>query len=521
MVAGDAATGAAVPFSDVKAWATSGTILRHLLRYDEVRLRTQLIETLPKPLMSALLIRLLSRGRCVIEDEQGAVQAVDLPALARLSAGAIRDLANRGSALAAVRQRLAATEGLAGKREGVRLDLNARPLYLRTDFVFGLISGGSVGHIAGVVNNLSALTSPPRLATTDPIPTVDPTIETWVMRPDGRYRDFSELPLIAFSLSLGDRLRRKLGQDKPAFIYQRYSLSNFTGLDLAIHYGVPLALEYNGSETWISRNWGGITLKYQELAERIEDLNLRTADLIIVVSDAMREELLRRGVDGERILVNPNGVEPSRYSPDVDPRSVRDKYGLNGKLTLGFIGTFGPWHGAETLADAFAELLHRRPEYRDLIRLLMIGDGATMNETQRRLVSGGAIRETVFVGRTAQADGASYMAACDILVSPHIPNADGTRFFGSPTKLFEYMAMGKAIVASELEQIAEVLEHDRTAWLVAPGDVDALTEGMQVLIEDPERRARLGAAARKEVLAKHTWRQHTGRIIEALQMRFA
>jgi glycosyltransferase involved in cell wall biosynthesis len=111
------------------------------------------------------------------------------------------------------------------------------------------------------------------------------------------------------------------------------------------------------------------------------------------------------------------------------------------------------------------------------------------------------------------------LAACDILVSPHVPNPDGTPFFGSPTKLFEYMAMGKGIVASDLDQIGEVLRHDVTALLVQPGNVKSLCEGMIVLIEDTPRRERLGANARTDVVSRFTWEAHTGRIIEKLAER--
>src|SRR5207237_125725 len=77
-----------------------------------------------------------------------------------------------------------------------------------------------------------------------------------------------------------------------------------------------------------------------------------------------------------------------------------------------------------------------------------------------------------------QDDGPEHLAAADLLVSPHVTNPDGTPFFGSPTKLFEYMAMGRPIVASDLEQIGQTLEHGRTAWLVPPGDVEALADAM-------------------------------------------
>ncbi len=99
----------------------------------------------------------------------------------------------------------------------------------------------------------------------------------------------------------------------------------------------------------------------------------------------------------------------------------------------------------------------------------MIGAGPELGEAKRVIDAAGFTEAVIFTGLVAQEEGPSYLAACDILVSPHVPNADGTPFFGSPTKLFEYMAMGRGIVASDLDQIGEVLRHGETAWLVPPG----------------------------------------------------
>jgi glycosyltransferase involved in cell wall biosynthesis len=302
------------------------------------------------------------------------------------------------------------------------------------------------------------------------------------------------------------------------FLYQRHSLNNFTGVALSKHLGVPLVVEYNGSETWMHAHWDR-PLKHEVLSGEIEQLNLATADLVVVVSEAMRAELVARGIAPEAVLTNPNGVDPDMYSPRVDGSDVRRRFGLDGKVVVGFIGTFGPWHGAEVLATAFARLVERRPDLASSVRLLMIGDGPTMPETRRRIRDGGVEPLTVFAGRTAQADGPAHLAACDVLVSPHVPNPDGTPFFGSPTKLFEYMAMGKPIVASDLDQIGEVLDHGETAWLVQPGDPDDLAAGIAILIDDPERAARLGRAARERAVSRHTWRAHTERIVEALRER--
>ena len=140
-------------------------------------------------------------------------------------------------------------------------------------------------------------------------------------------------------------------------------------------------LEYNGSEIWIHRNWGN-PLKHEALAERIELLNLRAAAVVVVVSRPMRDELAARGIDPGKILVNPNGVDPARYSPAVDGAAVRAQHRLEGRTVVGFIGTFGRWHGAEVLVEAFGRLLELRPALRDGVRLLMIGDGNTMPQVR-------------------------------------------------------------------------------------------------------------------------------------------
>ena len=123
----------------------------------------------------------------------------------------------------------------------------------------------------------------------------------------------------------------------------------------------------------------------------------------------------------------------------------------------------------------------------------------------------------ILAGLVPQEEAPKYLAACDVLASPHVPNPDGSRFFGSPTKLFEYMGMGKAIVASDLEQIGEVLEHRKTAWLVKPGDVQDLADGILKLAEDEDLRNELGRNAREEALRNYTWDGHVRRTLDKLE----
>jgi glycosyltransferase involved in cell wall biosynthesis len=335
----------------------------------------------------------------------------------------------------------------------------------------------------------------------------------------GLGRNLPTIPELRYNDTLAGFIAAHWGEWLPAFVYQRYSLNNYVGVLCKQRYGVPYVCEYNGSFPWVVRHWNRRRLFHERLSNEIELLNLRAADVIVVVSQPLLEELRERGIDPAKILVNPNGVDPDRYSPDVDGSAVRARLGLEGKTVIGFIGTFGPWHGAEVLTRAFAQLVEREGSYRDRVRLLMIGEGPSLAACRDVLRTAGLLHLCSFTGQVPQEHGPAHLAACDILASPHVPNSDGSRFFGSPTKLFEYMAMGRGIVASRLEQVAEVLEHDSTAWLVAPGDPGALAEGLRVLVDDPERRGRLGSAARAEAISRYTWREHTQRIIGKLLER--
>jgi len=118
-----------------------------------------------------------------------------------------------------------------------------------------------------------------------------------------------------------------------------------------------------------------------------------------------------------------------------------------------------------------------------------------------------------------QAEGPSWLAACDILCAPTVPNPDGSPFFGSPTKLFEYMAMGKAIVASRIAQPAELLDEGINALMTTPGSVEELQRPILRLASDDALRARLGAAVRQKACEQFTWEKRVQSIYDALKTR--
>lgn len=302
---------------------------------------------------------------------------------------------------------------------------------------------------------------------------------------------------------------REIERSPPSFIYQRYSRFTSAGVEACLRTGRPLFLEYNGSEVWVGRYWDRVGML--GLLARFERLNLSAAARIFVVSEVERRNLLRAGVDDAKIIVNPNGVDVEKFRPGVGGAQERQRLGVEPDETLvGFVGTFGPWHGVLALARAIA-LVPAQAR----IRFLLVGAGSLRDEAERIIREAGASRRVIFTGVVEHGRVPGLLDGCDILVSPHVPLEDGSEFFGSPTKLFEYMAMGKAIVASRLGQIGDVLRSEETALLTEPGDERALCESILRLSNSPELRRRLGEAARRACVTKHTWAHNAARVLDA------
>ena len=222
-------------------------------------------------------------------------------------------------------------------------------------------------------------------------------------------------------------------------------------------------------------NWKTITeeksLKVvNRISRLIERVNLEAADRIMVVSDVLGQFLVSRGIDARKVIVNPNGADASYSTPDVAPGPVRQRLKLNGKIVVGFAGNHNSnntWHGTKHLAMAVPAASNAWYGCGSFFYFVMRGLSTWCSQS-RRLTAytlGGDFCE----GSAVPGD-AGYYAACDILVSPHVNMADGTTFFGLPVKIFEYMAMGKAIVASGVGQLAVLLRDHDNALLTTPGD---------------------------------------------------
>jgi glycosyltransferase involved in cell wall biosynthesis len=331
-----------------------------------------------------------------------------------------------------------------------------------------------------------------------------------------RFYLFKESQALTYNVRFALTTRRLLRGRRPRMLYQRHARFVFAGALLARLLGVPLILEYQTSEYWWAKTWG--PARFLPLVRLAEDFSIRSATRLAVVSEVLRDELVARGVAEEKIIINPAAVDPDRFRPGLGGEDARSELGFaRGDIVACFAGSFSYFHGIPVLSDAIRFLLQREGDRRpSQVCFLLVGDGPLRAEVEDELKEHTATGRVVFTGSVSPELVPRLLDAADILLAPTVPMPGGKKFFGSPSKLFEYMAMSKAIVASDLEQLGAVLSHGETAWLVPAGDHEALASAIEVLAEDPELRQRLGSHARAAAAENHTWRQNALRLLAAV-----
>jgi glycosyltransferase involved in cell wall biosynthesis len=313
---------------------------------------------------------------------------------------------------------------------------------------------------------------------------------------------------LLYNLTLYRRLGAQLRQWQPDVIYERYSLFNLAGLNLARRLGVPHLLEVNAPLRLERARTKGIVLA--GVAGRIERVLFGGSDTALVVSEALRRYVLEHSGGNARVVVQPNAVDTGRFLATGPDLEVRARLELSPEaFVVGFAGSLKPWHGVDALLDAFAAVRSQEP----LARLLVVGEGPEEQALRARAAALGLGPDVVFAGRVEHAVMPRALAAMDVGVAPYLPAPD---FYFSPLKLYEYMAVGLAVVASDAGEIAGLLRHGHTGLLCPPGNTEALAGALLRMAQDPSTRLRLGAAARAEA-ERHTWAENARLVTELAQ----
>lgn len=284
------------------------------------------------------------------------------------------------------------------------------------------------------------------------------------------------------------------------FIYERYAFFMFAGVRLAKKSGIPIILEVNeiaGEKRVRAQYFTGIS-------KRIERYVFRNVDAIIVVSSFLKEKMKEMGIDGEKIFIMPNAVDEDIFSKETVEKTIENKYFVkNGALVIGFIGWFVKWHNIESLIDVFSKVAKKFQSY-----LFLVGDGALKDKFKEMAIDRNIEDRVIFPGSIPYDDIPNYIDLMDICVVP------GSNEYRSPIKLFEYMSMGKAVIAPKYKAIESIIEDGKDGMLFEPENGNSLEKILEELVSDSKKRKALGKKAREKVVKNHTWLGNARKVVE-------
>jgi glycosyltransferase involved in cell wall biosynthesis len=308
-----------------------------------------------------------------------------------------------------------------------------------------------------------------------------------------------ELLELGYNIPAYLRLRRAWRKFQPDFIYERHNLYFLAGTWLKRAKRVPLVLEVNAPLARERMTHDGLGMP--RIAEALERKVWTRADYVLPVTNALASEIKKAGVAAQKIEVICNGIDPAKFFRDESAaHAAKARLGFSGNV-LGFTGFVRDWHGLDVIIGALAA-----PELQDA-HLVVVGDGPAIPSLKAQAERLAVSSRVTFAGLVDRERVGDFIAAFDIALQPKCVE------YASPLKLFEYMALGKAIVAPDQPNIHEVLDAEETALLFDPARPDTMLAAVTRLIADKQLRERLGAAAAKSVHSRgFTWQRNAARV---------
>ena len=309
-----------------------------------------------------------------------------------------------------------------------------------------------------------------------------------------------ELLELAYGTVAFVRLWFAYRRERPDIIYERYNLYLLAGTWLKRLVGIPLLLEVNAPLVAERSQFDRLTNK--RIARWAEQAAWRSASYVLPVTRVLADEVEQAGVDPQHVAVIQNGVAPEFLRGTANGSRVKKRFGLENCLVLGFTGFIREWHRLERVIDFIAR------NKTDRLRAIFVGTGPAVAELQQHAAAQGVAEHVIFTGLVAREEIVDYVAAFDVALQPHVVP------YASPLKLFEYMALGRAIVAPATANIREVLSNSEDALLFDPDDAAAFGAALEQLCGDSALRERLGRAARATLeRGGFTWADNARRIM--------
>ncbi len=300
-----------------------------------------------------------------------------------------------------------------------------------------------------------------------------------------------EIIEIAYNIYAYRMIKHKIQKSSIDGIYERYFLFSLSSYILSQKFGTKIIYEVNDS-AFLCRVR---PLFFKFIAKAIEKKVLSRAAHIVVVSKVFKRRLIDNGILANKITVLHNGFDPDLFSPKQTslPEDICDK--LSGKFIIGFTGLFVPWHGLDMLLKVFHGIVGK---YNNA-HLLLVGDGPVRPDLEKMIKVLNLKENVTITGTVLHEEVPAYLSSMDIGTMPNSNN------YGSPMKIFEYMAVGLPVVSANYAPIAEIIEDGVNGLLFQPGDSKKMSDLIINLFDDNQLRKRIGENARRYVFNNHTW----------------
>ena len=295
-------------------------------------------------------------------------------------------------------------------------------------------------------------------------------------------------------------------------IHERFNLLALGGAWASKKLGIPFVLEVN-ADLLEQRQFKGVPERglRRLFAVWATQMCFNAAAKIICISTGLKDHLSSKwNVDERKLTVLPCAADVDAFGPHHNPELVRRGLGLTTEPVVLWVGGYYPWHDLDLLLASFAVVLQRHPN----VKLVLVGDGPTRQAIAEKVQKNGLQQSVIMTGAIAHANVPEMLSIADIAVVPSAPVTASRGGTGTPLKLFEYMAAGKPIVATDLNQAAEVIRDGHTGLLVEAGDVNRFADAILTLLNDSVQRVRLGQNARQQAIELYSWEEYTRRLQE-------
>jgi glycosyltransferase involved in cell wall biosynthesis len=329
---------------------------------------------------------------------------------------------------------------------------------------------------------------------------------------EGDRRQYPQYPLASYVDRYAAAIQQHARRHRPALLHASSFHVNGLATQLAAaRLGVPYVYEMRGLEDLmkVSRDPAFDASDRRRFLDTVEGASCLGAERVFVITEALKREMVARGVPEEKLVVLPNGVDTARFRPRERDAELEESLGLRGKTVIGYAGGLVDYEGLDLLLSAVAALKsdRRGPSGVDF-HVVVVGNGhyeSTLHALAERLGVGDVV---TFTGRVPHAQVPGLLSLFDVAPFPRLPLPVCEMI--SPIKPFESMATGKAVVVSSVAALTEIVQDRTTGLVFEKGSADDLARALGELLDSPELRFKLGESARTWVTNERDWSSIVG-----------